>query len=90
MGEFLRDLWQFMRMRKKFWLLPIILVLTMYAYLFFPAKDSAPLMPALQNRFWLHLHVSVAIIAYGALALSCGTAMMYFVKRKLLGASASF
>jgi Family of unknown function (DUF5989) len=27
MGEFLRDLWQFMRVRKKYWLLPIILVL---------------------------------------------------------------
>ena len=64
--------------------LPIILVLTMYAYLFFPSKDSAPLMPALQNRFWLHVHVSVAIIAYGALALSCATAVMYFIKRKLL------
>ena len=69
--------------------LPIILVLIMYAYLFFPSKDSAPLMPALQNRFWLHVHVSVAIIAYGALALSCATAVMYFVKRRLLGPSAS-
>jgi ABC-type transport system involved in cytochrome c biogenesis permease subunit len=64
--------------------LPIILILIMYAYLFFPSKDSTPLMPALQNRFWLHVHVSVAIIAYGALALSCATAVMYFVKRKLL------
>jgi ABC-type transport system involved in cytochrome c biogenesis permease subunit len=63
--------------------MPLILVLTMYAYLFFPAKDSSPLMPALQNPFWLHVHVSVAIIAYGALALSCATSVMYFVKRKL-------
>ncbi len=63
--------------------LPVILVLSMYAYLFFPSKDSAPLMPALQNRFWLHVHVSVAVVAYGALALSCATAVMYFVKRRL-------
>ena len=65
--------------------LPIILLLTMYAYLLFPSKEAAPLMPALQNRFWLHFHVSVAILAYGALALSCATGIMYFVKRKWAG-----
>jgi hypothetical protein len=27
MGEFLRDLWRFMRVRKKYWLLPVVLVL---------------------------------------------------------------
>jgi ABC-type transport system involved in cytochrome c biogenesis permease subunit len=69
--------------------LPIILVLIMYAYLFFPSKETTPeMMPALQNKFWLHIHVTVAIVAYGALALSCGTAIMYFVKRKLLGPAA--
>ncbi len=62
--------------------LPIIMLLTMYAYLLFPSKGATPLMPALQNMFWLHFHVSVAIIAYGALALSCATGIMYFVKRK--------
>ena len=60
----------------------IVLGLTMYAYLLLPAKVSTPLMPALQNRFWLHFHVLVAIIAFGALALSCATGIMYFVKRK--------
>jgi ABC-type transport system involved in cytochrome c biogenesis permease subunit len=69
--------------------LPIILVLIMYAYLFFPSKETtAEMLPALQNKFWLHVHVCVAIVAYGALALSCGTAVMYFVKRKLLGPAA--
>jgi len=62
--------------------LPMILVLTTYAYLVLPANESTPLIPALQNRLWLHFHVSLAIIAYGALALSCATAIMYFVKRK--------
>jgi len=33
MGEFLRDLWQFMRVRKKYWLLPIILVLVPCLYM---------------------------------------------------------
>ena len=49
------------------------------------SKEAAPLMPALQNKFWLHFHVSVAIFAYGALALSCATGIMYFVKRKWAG-----
>ncbi len=65
--------------------LPIMLLLTMYAYLLFPSHERAPLCPALQNRFWLHFHVSVAIFAYGALALSCATGIMYFVKRKCSG-----
>jgi hypothetical protein len=30
MGEFLRELWAFMRERKKFWLLPIVLVLVLF------------------------------------------------------------
>jgi hypothetical protein len=30
MGEFLGELWAFMRVRKKFWLLPIILVLLLF------------------------------------------------------------
>ena len=62
--------------------LPIMLLLTMYAYLLFPSKENTLLMPALQNRFWLHFHVSVAIFAYGALALSCATAIMYLVKHR--------
>jgi len=31
MGEFLQELWGFMKERKKFWLLPIILVLVLLA-----------------------------------------------------------
>ena len=30
MGEFMTELWAFMRARKKFWLLPIILVLVLF------------------------------------------------------------
>ena len=33
MGEFLRELWAFMRERKKFWLLPIVLVLLLFGSL---------------------------------------------------------
>ena len=30
MGEFLVELWMFMRERKKFWLLPIVLMLVLF------------------------------------------------------------
>jgi hypothetical protein len=33
MVEFLRELWAFMRERKKFWLLPIVLVLVLFGSL---------------------------------------------------------
>jgi hypothetical protein len=40
-NEFLRDLWQFMRVRKKFWLLPIILVLVLLGGLVVVSQQSA-------------------------------------------------
>jgi len=41
MGEFLRDLWQFMKVRKKIWLLPIILVLVLLGGLVVISQQSA-------------------------------------------------
>ncbi len=41
MTEFLRDLWDFMRVRKKFWLAPIIIVLLMLGALIVFAQGSA-------------------------------------------------
>lgn len=41
MLEFIRDLWQFMRERKKFWLLPIILVMVLLGGLIILAQGSA-------------------------------------------------
>ena len=43
MLEFLIDPWNFMRVRKKFWLAPIIIVLLLFGILidpFFPAQFS--------------------------------------------------
>jgi len=31
--EFLRELWQFLKVRKKFWLLPIIIILLLFGVL---------------------------------------------------------
>ncbi len=41
MVEFLRDLWQFMRVRKKYWLLPIIIVLLLLGGLVVVSQQSA-------------------------------------------------
>ena len=41
MGEFLAELWAFMRERKKFWLLPIILTLLLVGSLIVLTQGSA-------------------------------------------------
>ena len=41
MLEFLKDLWDFMRERKKFWLAPIIIVLLLLGILVVLAEGSA-------------------------------------------------
>jgi len=41
MMEFLKDLWDFMRVRKKFWLAPIIIVLLLLGVLIVLAEGSA-------------------------------------------------
>ena len=40
MGEFLGELWAFMRERKKFWLLPIVLVLLLFGSLMVLTQGS--------------------------------------------------
>ncbi|GAB4365357.1 MAG: DUF5989 family protein [Calditrichia bacterium] len=39
--EFLKDLWGFLKVRKKFWLLPIILVLLLFGVLIVLTSGSA-------------------------------------------------
>jgi hypothetical protein len=41
MVDFLRDLWDFMRERKKFWLAPVVLVMVLLGALIVLAKGSA-------------------------------------------------
>ena len=41
MLEFLKDLWDFMRVRKKFWLAPIIIVLLLLGVLIVFAEGTA-------------------------------------------------
>lgn len=41
MGGFIRELWAFMRERKKFWLLPILVVLLLFGTLIVLTQGSA-------------------------------------------------
>ena len=41
MGEFALELWAFMKERKKFWLLPIVLILMAVGGLIFAVQGSA-------------------------------------------------
>ncbi len=41
MGSFIKELWMFMRVRKKFWLLPLIVVMLLLGLLLVFAQGSA-------------------------------------------------
>ncbi len=41
MGEFVVELWEFMKERKKFWLLPILVVLLLFGTLIVMTQGSA-------------------------------------------------
>lgn len=50
MGEFVQELWAYLRERKKFWLLPIILLLFAMGALIFTMQGSA-LAPFIYTLF---------------------------------------
>lgn len=41
MWEFMQDLWQFLKVRKKFWMLPIIIILVLLGALVVSSQQSA-------------------------------------------------
>jgi len=59
--------------------LPLILLILAYGFLWFHDKSVSPLPVALQNLFWLHLHVAIAVISYATLILATATAALYLV-----------
>jgi Family of unknown function (DUF5989) len=50
MGDFLKDMWGFMRDRKKFWLAPLIIVLLLVGAMVIVAEFSA-LAPFIYTMF---------------------------------------
>jgi hypothetical protein len=49
--DFVKDLWGFLKVRKKFWLLPIILTLLAFALLVFLAAGSGAMAPFIYTIF---------------------------------------
>lgn len=58
---------------------PIIIIIIGYAAM--QNKEVKSLMPALQSN-WLAIHVSTAIIAYGAFGVACAISLMFVLKDK--------
>lgn len=59
--------------------IPLAVGFLIYAY-FLPSRPT-PLVPALQQSLLLTLHVAVAMIAYGFMAVGFGAAALYLVQR---------
>lgn len=60
---------------------PILFLIISYAAM--RDKSIRPLMPALDSG-WLVVHVSLAVISYGAFAVAAGTSFMFLNKQKTL------
>lgn len=59
---------------------PIVFLIIGYAAM--QSREVRELMPALQSN-WLLIHVSTAIISYGAFAVSCGISLLYLFYDKM-------
>jgi cytochrome c-type biogenesis protein CcsB len=57
---------------------PLIIAIMAMASLL-PKEIHQQLVPALQS-YWLHIHVSMAALAEGAFAVSCGLSIYYLIK----------
>jgi len=63
--------------------LPIAALIGWYGFSTFPDRQIHGLLPALQNPFWLTVHVLMAIISYGALAVGFGLSAAHLVQSGL-------
>src|SRR2546428_11261136 len=78
MGEFVVELWMFMRERKKFWLLPIVIVLVLFGALVVLTQGSA-VAPFIYTLFYGRRVVSVRAAGAGGVCMGgymvrCGSA----------------
>ena len=56
MIEFIKEFWQFLRVRKKYWLLPIIVILALFGILIVLSQGSA-VAPFLYTQFFSDKHI---------------------------------
>ncbi len=50
MIDFIKEFWEFLKVRKKYWLLPIIIVLSLFGFLIVLSQGS-PLAPFIYTVF---------------------------------------
>ena len=81
LAVYLYFLWRYRIRMLSLIVMPVTLGLMIYAQ----SLDTGiqPLVPALQNNLLLTLHVSTAIIAYGAACVSFGGAVLYLLHDRL-------
>jgi cytochrome c-type biogenesis protein CcsB len=59
--------------------MPVVCMMLVVTAAFFPS-DVRPLVPALQNTDLLAIHVAAMVVAYGALSVSFGAAVLYLAQ----------
>ena len=77
MVAFLVALWRFKARIVSLFVLPVVAGLLIFALQ--AGIEIEPLLPALQNSLMLTLHVSFAVLSYGAAAVSFGAAVAYLL-----------
>ena len=73
-------LWRFHFQALGAFVTPVIFLVIGYAAM--QSKEVRELMPALQSN-WLALHVSTAIISYGAFGVSCAVSLMFLLRERM-------
>ncbi len=72
--------WRTRRFALGSYVTPVIIGVMAIASLL-PTRINQQLVPALQS-YWLHIHVSMAAVAEGAFAVSCGLAIYYLIRER--------
>jgi len=63
---------------------PVAVALLLYARAV--GAETNPLLPALQHRWLLAVHVAAAVLAYGAAAVACGAAGLSLFRERIVAA----
>ena len=77
---FLVFLWKYKFRALGIFVMPVVFFVIGYAAM--QSREVRELMPALRSN-WLALHVSSAIISYGAFGVSFAVSLMFLIRRKL-------
>lgn len=81
---FLVFLWKYKFQALGAFVTPVIFLIIGYAAM--QSREVRDLMPALRS-YWLGIHVSCAIISYGAFGVSFAVSLMFLLRRKMQGNS---